>query len=70
MNALKHVKSFTGPLAFVAYCPFCPSNKAFSITVPRGRPGVGRGHGLASASSARAKVCAHIKAEHAEMIDA
>ncbi len=66
-NAIKHVRWQKGPMASVAYCPFCNPPRPFLVRVPKGR-GMGKGYGLAAGSTARAKVAAHIKELHAEKL--
>lgn len=54
----------SGPLASIYSCPYCN----FFVKVPKGVPGVGRGYGLASGSTAQSEVVAHIKREHADKL--
>jgi hypothetical protein len=60
------VKKHSGPLATVYTCPFCK----FSLSFPKGRPGVGRGHGLRHGGALHSKLAAHIRAEHPDQLAA
>ena len=64
MQVIRSVKTTTGPLAKMFWCPHCQ----FSVRMPLGRPGVGRGYGLAASSHYRAQVVKHIREVHADRI--
>lgn len=51
----------SGPMASVYACPFCKHMEK----IPRGLPGVGRGHGLRTGGGAHSRMSAHIRQEHA-----
>lgn len=74
MNYRRHVLKFSGPLATVYACPFCPDPmRAFRVTVKKGSfetRGMGRGSGLANGSRAHSAVARHIAEEHAAVVAA
>lgn len=56
------IKKHRGPMATVYACPCC----SFTLKFERGRPGVGRGHGLRNGGKLFHQMCAHVRSEHPE----
>ena len=55
-----------GPLAIVRFCRLCDHAEILKT----GRPGVGRGFGMREGNKSRGRMIQHIKAEHADVIEA